>query len=101
MVYGYAWWFFFFEIWKCPGGRYLYFWSDFSLFFFLWFSLVPVPLFFSVESENTVQIVLNGFVLTLSAIYGYAVAKIQENGNFPDLCFLYLLSYFNFFCRNR
>ena len=65
--------------------------------FFLWFSLVPVPLFFSVESENTVQIVLNGFVLTLSAIYGYAVAKIQENGNFPDLYFLYLLSYFNFF----
>ena len=65
--------------------------------FFLWFSLVPVPLLFSVESENTVQIVLNGFVLTLSAIYGYAVAKIQENGNFPDLYFLYLLSYFNFF----
>ena len=64
-VYGYA-CFFFFEIWKCPGGRNLYFWSDFS--FFWWFSLVPVPLFFSVESENTVQIVLNGFVLTLSAI---------------------------------
>ena len=88
--------FFFIEIWKYPGGRYLYFWSDF-LRGGWGVSLVPVPLFFSVESENTVQIVLNCFVLTLSAVYWYAVAKIQENRNFSDPYFLYLLSNFNFF----
>ena len=100
---------YFFSIWKCPSGRYLYFFSDFSFLFsnmlcidptrgipvrvdfflilkflgwlifdfgpILFFggsSLVPVPLFFSVESENADQIALTCFVLTLRAVYGYA-----------------------------
>ena len=72
----------------------------FRFLFFGAFSLVPVPLLFSVESKNTVQIVITCVALTLSAIYGYAVAKIQENGNFPDPYFLYLLSNCNFFGLN-
>ena len=57
-------------------------------------SLVPVPLVFSVESENTVQIVLNCFVLTLSAVYGYAVAKIQETFRIRIFCICCLISIF-------
>ena len=60
---------FLFSIWNCLGGRYLYFWSDFNLFLF---SLVHVPLFFNVESENAAQIALNCIVFTLHAAYGYA-----------------------------
>ena len=46
---------------------YLYFCSDFYLFF-VQFSTCPFIL--SVESENTGQIVLTCFVLTLRAVYG-------------------------------
>ena len=35
-------------------------------------SLVPVPLLFSVESENAVQIALSCIVFTLRSVYGYA-----------------------------